>query len=142
MGIFKGGLLDGRPIDSIVPVDLYISGCPPRAAGDSGPLADAPASETSKGWRNSCVPPQGFRGDPHVDEAKCVRLRASAHVCPADAIEIVANGATRRVGSCTRTCIFCVVSGRLPSEAVSCVPVGRDGFRQRRFPLGGAPGSR
>ena len=41
MGIFKGSYSMIGPIDEIVPVDLYIMGCPPRPQTITGALADA-----------------------------------------------------------------------------------------------------
>ena len=118
MGIFKGGYSMAGPIDNIVPVDLYISGCPPRPQVILGALADA-LHLNVEGMAELLRTPQGFRGDPHVDEAKCVGCGACAHVCPADAIEIVGNGATRRVRFMHKDCIFCgSCQDVCPSEAV------------------------
>jgi len=118
MGIFKGGYSMAGPIDSIVPVDLYISGCPPRPQVILGALADA-LHLNVEGMEELLRTPQGFRGDPHVDEAKCVGCVACAHVCPADAIEIVGNGAIRRVRFMHKDCIFCgSCQDVCPSEAV------------------------
>jgi formate hydrogenlyase subunit 6/NADH:ubiquinone oxidoreductase subunit I len=118
MGIFKGGYAMAGPIDSIIPVDLYISGCPPRPQVILGALADA-LHLNVEGMEELLRTPHGFRGDPHVDESKCVGCGACAHVCPADAIEIVGNGATRRVRFMHKDCIFCgSCQDVCPSEAV------------------------
>jgi Ni,Fe-hydrogenase III small subunit len=40
MGIFKGGYSMTGPIDAIIPIDLYIMGCPPRPQVILGALAE------------------------------------------------------------------------------------------------------
>jgi len=84
--------------------------------------------------------PQGFRGDPHVDEAKCVGCVACAHVCPADAIEIVGNGAIRRVRFMHKDCIFCgSCQDVCPSEAVELRAGRKAWFPPRTPPTRSAP---
>ncbi len=118
MGIFKGGYTMAGPIDTVIPVDLYVMGCPPRPQVILGALADA-LQLTVEGLDGLLHTPQGFRGDPHVDQEKCVGCGACAHVCPADAIEIVDQGTERRVRFMRKDCIFCgSCQDVCPSEAV------------------------
>jgi len=118
MGIFKGGYAMTGPIDAIIPVDLYIMGCPPRPQVILGALADTLQLKV-EGIEALLRTPHGFRGDPHVDQEKCVGCGACAHVCPADAIEIVENGTERFVRFKRKDCIFCASCQEVcPSEAV------------------------
>jgi len=138
MGIFKGGYSMAGPIDNIVPVDLYISGCPPRPQVILGALADALHLKRRRDG-GALRTPQGFRGDPHVDEAKCVGCGACAHVCPADAIEIVGTARPAACGSCTRTASSAVpVRTSARARPWSCVPDRRHGFRRKTPPSRGA----
>lgn len=118
MGIFKGGYAMAGPIDTIIPVNFYITGCPPRPQVILGALADALHLNVD-GMEELLRTPQGFRGNPQVDQAKCVGCGACAHVCPADAIEINGGGTERRVRFMHKDCIFCgSCQDVCPSEAV------------------------
>lgn len=118
MGIFKGGYAMAGPIDTIIPVDLYITGCPPRPQVILGALADA-LHLNVEGMEDLLRTPRGFRGHPQVDQATCVGCGACAHVCPADAIEIVGSGAERRIRFMHKDCIFCgSCQDVCPSQAV------------------------
>jgi len=131
MGIFKGGYAMTGPIDSIIPVDLYIMGCPPRPQVILGALADALQLKV-EGMEALLHTPRGFRGDPHVDQEKCVGCGACAHVCPADAIEIVEHATERLVRFMRKDCIFCgSCQDVCPTEAVE-LRAGHKGWFQRK----------
>ena len=104
MGIFKGGYAMAGPIDTIIPVNLYITGCPPRPQVILGALADALHMNVD-GIEELLRTPPGFRGNPHVDQAKCVGCAACAHVCPADAIKRTPDGVVQ--SSLKPRCIGC-----------------------------------
>jgi Ni,Fe-hydrogenase III small subunit/Fe-S-cluster-containing hydrogenase component 2 len=131
MGIFKGGYAMAGPIDSIVPVNLYIFGCPPRPQMILGALADA-LHLNVEGMEELLRTPQGFRGNPQVEQAKCVGCGACAHVCPADAIEIVGSGTERRVRFMHKDCIFCgSCQDVCPTEAVELRGGHREWFQTK-----------
>jgi ferredoxin len=118
MGIFKGGYALAGPIDGIVPVDLYVMGCPPRPQTILGALADALQVRVD-GIETLLQTPHGFRGDPHVDREKCIGCSACARVCPADAIDIEDGGTTRVVRFMRQACVFCASCQDVcPTEAV------------------------
>jgi len=106
MGIFKGGYSMTGPIDAIIPVDLYVMGCPPRPQAILGALAEVIQVKV-EGLSGLLRTPEGFRGDPHVDQDQCIGCSACAHVCPADAIEIEDGEATRVVRFMRQACVFC-----------------------------------
>ncbi len=118
MGIFKGGYAMSGPIDSIIPVHWYIMGCPPRPQMILKALAEALQLE-GEGLAGPLEAPPGFRGDPHVDQSKCMGCGACAHVCPAEAIEIVEESGQRVIRFKRRDCIFCATCQDVcPSQAV------------------------
>jgi Ni,Fe-hydrogenase III small subunit/NAD-dependent dihydropyrimidine dehydrogenase PreA subunit len=106
MGIFKGGYSMTGPIDAIIPIHLYVTGCPPRPQAILGALAEALQLKV-EGLTGLLHTPEGFRGDPHVDQDKCIGCSACAHVCPADAIEIEDGGRARVVRFMRQACVFC-----------------------------------
>jgi len=106
MGIFKGGYSMTGPIDAIIPVDVYIMGCPPRPQVILGAMAEV-LQLKGEGLTELLRTPEGFRGDPHVDQGKCIGCSACANVCPADAIEIEDGGTARAVRFMRQACVFC-----------------------------------
>jgi formate hydrogenlyase subunit 6/NADH:ubiquinone oxidoreductase subunit I len=100
-----------------------------------GALADALRLKVD-GMEELLRTPQGFRGNPQVDQTKCVGCGACAHVCPADAIEIVGNGAERRVRFMHKDCIFCgSCQDVCPSEAVELRAGRKEWFEAKETSL-------
>jgi len=118
MGIFKGSYSMVGPIDEIVPVDLYIMGCPPRPQVIAGALADALGLDI-EGMESLLETPEGFRAEPVVSSTKCIGCAACVNSCPAGAIEIDDTGADRVVKFTHKDCICCATCEEVcPSEAV------------------------
>ena len=118
MGIFKGGYSMVGPIDEIVPVDLYIMGCPPRPHVIAGALADA-LGLSIEGVESLLETPEGFRAEPVVNSTSCIGCAACVHSCPAGAIEIGDSGTDRIVKFTYKDCICCATCEEVcPSEAV------------------------
>ncbi len=119
MGVFKGGYAMAGPIDAIVPVAAYILGCPPRPQAILGALAELRGLSV-EGLEGMLRTPDGFRGDPHVDQEACMGCGACANVCPAGAIEIAEHGGERLVRFRRQDCIFCASCQEVcPSRAVT-----------------------
>lgn len=130
-GIFKSGYAMTGPIDAIVPVNLYIMGCPPRPQTILGALADA-FDLNCRDLEALRSPPDGFRGDPHVDQDKCIGCGACANVCPADAIAIEDGGTARFVRFMRQACVFCgSCQDVCPTKAVELRPGDPAWYRQR-----------
>lgn len=118
MGIFKGSYSMIGPIDEIVPVDLYIMGCPPRPQTIAGALADA-LGLNIEGMESLLETPEGFRGEPVVSSTKCIGCAACMHSCPAGAIEIDNIGGDRIIKFTHKDCICCATCQEVcPSEAI------------------------
>ena len=131
MGIFKGGYSMTGPIDAIIPVDVYVMGCPPRPQVILGALAEALRLKV-EGLTELLRTPEGFRGDPHVDQGKCIGCSACANVCPADAIEIEDGGTARVVRFMRQACVFCASCQDVcPTKAVELRSGDTAWFRER-----------
>ncbi len=121
LGIFKGGYAVSGPIDRLVPVDLYVTGCPPRPQTLLAALADA--LQLSTDGVDSPVPPPGYRGRPDVDEAACMGCGACAHVCPADAIQPTRDAGRLTVDFRRGDCIGCgSCQDVCPTQAITLRP--------------------
>jgi formate hydrogenlyase subunit 6/NADH:ubiquinone oxidoreductase subunit I len=65
------------------------------------------------------VPPEGFRGRPQFDEAKCIGCGACAEICPSEAITITDNGAVRKLQLWYGRCTFCAKCQEIcPEEGI------------------------
>lgn len=118
MGIFKGGYTMTGPVDEIIPVELYIMGCPPRPQVIVSALADALGIRI-KEIEPLLKTPEGFRGEPVVSSDKCIGCAACMNLCPASAIEIDDTDDERIIKFTHKDCIYCATCQEIcPSEAV------------------------
>ena len=121
------------PIDEIVPVDLYIMGCPPRPQTIVGALSDA-LGLNIEGIESLLETPEGFRGEPVVDPAKCIGCAACMHSCPAGAIAIDNTGADLVVKFTHKDCICCATCEEVcptGAKSISCGLPTRKRLSQR-----------
>jgi len=116
--IFDKGYPMVGPPDQIVPVNLYIPGCPPRPQAIVTAIANALGAkleEKEEYWEA----PEDFRGKHEIDSEKCIGCGACAEVCSSDAITILDEDDKRIIkvdyGHCS-FCAFC--QDECPAEAI------------------------
>ena len=116
--IFDKGYPMVGPPDQIIPVNFYISGCPPRPQAIIWAIAKilgVSLEEKEQYWRA----PEGFRGKHEFDAEKCIGCGACARICSSDAIDVIDEGGTRTIrinyGHCS-FCAFC--QDECPTEAL------------------------
>ena len=130
-GIFKGGYTMTGPVDEIIPVNLYIMGCPPRPQVIASALADA-LDLKIEGIEPLLKTPEGFRGEPVVDSSKCIGCAACVNSCPAGAIVIDDSDGKRTVKFTHKDCIFCATCQEVcPTEAVELTYREKSWFKDK-----------
>ena len=117
-GIFSKGYPIVGPPDRIVPVNLYIPGCPPRPQAIVSAIAKAlgvSLDEKEDYWSA----PEGFRGKHEFDAEKCIGCGACAQVCSSDAIEVIDEDEKRLVRINYAQCTFCgFCQDECPTQAI------------------------
>jgi Ni,Fe-hydrogenase III small subunit/Fe-S-cluster-containing hydrogenase component 2 len=116
--IFDKGYPMVGPPDQIVPVNFYISGCPPRPQAIVTAVATA-LGATLEEKEDYWTTPEGFRGKHEFDSEKCMGCGACAQVCSSDAIDVLEDNGKRFIkvdyGHCS-FCAFC--EDECPTEAI------------------------
>ncbi|MCD6593227.1 4Fe-4S binding protein [Candidatus Bathyarchaeota archaeon] len=117
-GIFSEGYPIVGPPDRIVPVNLYIPGCPPRPQAIVSAIAKALGVSLDK-KEDYWGTPEGFRGKHEFDAEKCIGCGACAQVCSSDAIEIIDEDDKRLVKINYARCTFCgFCQDECPTQAI------------------------
>jgi ech hydrogenase subunit C len=116
--IFDKGYPMVGPPDQIVPVNFYISGCPPRPQAIVTAIAKALGAtldEKEPYWAT----PEDFRGKHEFDGEKCIGCGACAQVCSSEAISVLEDNGKRLIkvdyGHCS-FCAFC--QDECPTQAI------------------------
>jgi ech hydrogenase subunit C len=116
--IFDKGYPMVGPPDQIIPVNFYISGCPPRPQAIVTSVAAALGAKLEE-KEDYWATPEDYRGRHEFDSEKCIGCGACAQVCSSDAIELADNNGTRTVkvdyGHCS-FCAFC--QDECPEDAI------------------------
>lgn len=103
---FEGGYSIAGPVDTTIPVDFYICGCPPRPQVIIEALAkvlNVKIKEEGEFWRT----PEGFRGKQELYGDKCTACGACEQACPTRAIEITEKDGVRAVTYLLGKCSYC-----------------------------------
>ncbi len=117
-GIFSEGYPIVGPPDRLIPVSLYIPGCPPRPQAIVSAIAKvlgAHLDEEEDYWKA----PEGFRGRHEFDVEKCMACGACAQVCSSDAIEVSDSDGKRLIRINYARCTFCgFCQDECPTQAI------------------------
>jgi Ni,Fe-hydrogenase III small subunit/Pyruvate/2-oxoacid:ferredoxin oxidoreductase delta subunit len=118
MCVFKSGYPMKGPVDSLIPVNYFVLGCPPRPqnlAMAVHSLLKSDDDHTQPVW----LAPDGLRARICLDETKCTACGACANMCPSGAIDITEERGEFRVSFNMWKCSFCGTCQQVcPEEAV------------------------
>lgn len=116
--IFDKGYPMVGPPDQIVPVNFYISGCPPRPQAIVTAIAkalDVALDKEEDYWET----PERFRGKHEFDGEKCIGCGACVQVCSSDAIDVLEDSGKRIIKVDYGHCSFCgFCQDECPTEAI------------------------
>lgn len=116
--IFDKGYPMVGPPDQIIPVNYYISGCPPRPQAIVTAIAKA-LGVTLEEKEDYWATPEGFRGKHEFDSEKCIGCGACAQVCSSDAIDMIEKNGKRIIKVDYTHCSFCgFCQDECPTEAI------------------------
>jgi len=118
MCVFKDGYNMRGPVDTIIPVNYFVLGCPPRPQN----LAIAIHSLLESGSEHSgpiWLGPDGLRGKMSHDAEKCTACGACVNMCPSGAIDLLEEEGRFRIVYNLWKCSFCGTCQQVcPEEAV------------------------
>lgn len=116
--VFKRGYNVEGPIDTIIPVNFFVIGCPPRPqnlARAVHAILEADVDHSGSVW----LGPEGLRGRILHLEEKCTACGACANMCPCEAITLVRDGNRSQIIYDMWRCSFCGTCAVVcPEEAV------------------------
>jgi Ni,Fe-hydrogenase III small subunit/Fe-S-cluster-containing hydrogenase component 2 len=116
--IFDKGYPMVGPPDQIIPVNFYISGCPPRPQAIVTAIAKA-LGATLEEKEDYWATPEGYRGKHEFESEKCIGCGACAQICSSDAIEILEDNRKRIIKVDYAHCSFCAFcQDECPTEAI------------------------
>ncbi|MFO7618554.1 MAG: 4Fe-4S dicluster domain-containing protein [Thermoplasmata archaeon] len=118
MCVFKSGYPMRGPVDSLIPVNYFVLGCPPRPqnlAMAVHALLKSGNEHTGPVW----IAPEGLRARIAIDETKCTACGACANMCPSGAIDLVEELGRFKITYNLWKCSFCGTCQQVcPEEAV------------------------
>jgi len=116
--VFKEGYNMRGPIDTIIPVNFIIAGCPPKPqnlAKAIHAILKVEHDYSEPVWLGQ----DGLRARISHDSEKCTGCGACVNMCPCEAIDIVEDGNRLRISYDLWKCSFCGTCQSIcPEEAV------------------------
>jgi len=106
MCVFKEGYQMRGPVDTLIPVNYFVLGCPPRPqnlAMALHALLKDPETHDSAVWSS----PEGLRARISLDQNKCTACGACVRMCPSHAIDIAEEDDRFRIVYNMWKCSFC-----------------------------------
>lgn len=118
MCVFKSGYPMRGPVDTVIPVNHFVIGCPPRP--QSLAIAIRALLKSDKPHDGPVwLAPEGLRSRIALDEGKCTACGACANMCPSGAIDIAREGRSFKVTFNMWKCSFCGTCQQVcPEQAV------------------------
>jgi Ni,Fe-hydrogenase III small subunit/NAD-dependent dihydropyrimidine dehydrogenase PreA subunit len=118
MCVFKEGYPMKGPVDTLVPVNYFVQGCPPRPqnlAMAIHALLKAENAHSGPVW----LAPEGLRARIAHDSEKCTACGACVNMCPSYAIDLVEEDGKFKIIYHLWKCSFCGTCQQVcPEDAV------------------------
>jgi len=118
-GVFQKGYPLKGGIDKVLPVDIYISGCPPRPHTMLLAFGNYFNIDLKKELKVLERTFPSARGLPIRDEKKCTACGACVNLCPSEALEMIEKEKKKIIKLKYWKCIYCGTCEEVcPEEAV------------------------
>jgi len=107
-------------LDEVIPVNVYIPGCPPRPQAALYAITKVLGVEEFKAESDLWKVPEVFRGKLSIDEDKCIGCSACVRICPSAAIDLEEEEERRIFKFWYSKCVGCGLCRDIcPPEAIT-----------------------
>jgi formate hydrogenlyase subunit 6/NADH:ubiquinone oxidoreductase subunit I len=119
MCVFKEGYPMKGPVDTLVPVNYFVQGCPPRPQ-NLAMAVHALLKTDDKHAEPVWLAPEGLRARIAHDSEKCTACGACVNMCPSHAIDLVEENGKFKIFYHLWKCSFCGTCQQVcPEDAVT-----------------------